>query len=104
MLTVGKPDHQSRTEAAHGSVKERKGAFMLLCSSKSIFPMGVTEEEVHAFIQTIIAVKQSRRKSFPLCTESSEAVTSTYFPRLTSLVAFLFPTVSNAFILSLKLI
>lgn len=35
---------------------------------------------------------QPRMKSFPLCTESLESVPSSYFPRLTLLMAFLFPS------------
>lgn len=83
--------------------EKRKGAFTLFFSSKPIFQMGVTEEEMYAFIQMIIAVKQPPIRYFPLCTES--LICHFHLP-LQNHYSCLFPfpeKVSNAFILSFKL-
>lgn len=61
---------------------------MLLFSSKPILQMRAVEEEMHAFIQMIIAVKQPSMKSVPLYVETSDSVTFIYFPRHYSRLSF----------------
>lgn len=90
-------------KAAHCSFKESKSPFMLFFSSKPILQMRVTEEEMHAFIQMIIAVKQPSRKSVPLCTESSDSVTFLISLDSLSVLFFFQEKDSNAFILSFTL-